>query len=334
MIVLVLGSTLCAARARSSAGAPRWWALYAGVHVRRGLHALHERVRARGPARLGAVGASRGAPAARSSRPRPPRSRSCPGSPACAATWTSPTTDILSALQPFTRGFVRTALVALGDRLPVRHAGARRRRRCPAFPLWLLAAAVALGCGGPGARARCGRRPRMPEPRAGAGRRARRRGPGRRGARRARSASNLFGTRNLAASWPAFALCLAALLLAAGPRLGLAAAALAIGAFAIGGLQDARPATSRGRTSTASAAFDRPRGAARATSWWTARASPAGRADGARRRARRRRRDLPPRARRRRATTRSGSLALAPPTASRWSSGPPPRRRAVGCSCC
>ena len=49
--------------------------------------------------------------------------------------------------------------------------------------------------------------------------------------------SNLFGTRNLAASWPAFALCLAALLVAAGPRLGIAAAALAIGAFAIGGVK-------------------------------------------------------------------------------------------------
>jgi 4-amino-4-deoxy-L-arabinose transferase-like glycosyltransferase len=46
--------------------------------------------------------------------------------------------------------------------------------------------------------------------------------------------SNLFGTRNLAASWPAAALCIAALLVAAGPRLGIAASALAVAAMAIG----------------------------------------------------------------------------------------------------
>jgi hypothetical protein len=45
---------------------------------------------------------------------------------------------------------------------------------------------------------------------------------------------NLFGTRNLAASWPAFALVLGALLAAAGPRLRFAAIALVVGAFAIG----------------------------------------------------------------------------------------------------
>ena len=46
--------------------------------------------------------------------------------------------------------------------------------------------------------------------------------------------SNLLGTRNLAASWPAFALCVAAFLAGAGRRLGAAAAALVIAAFAIG----------------------------------------------------------------------------------------------------
>jgi hypothetical protein len=46
--------------------------------------------------------------------------------------------------------------------------------------------------------------------------------------------TNMFGTRNLAASWPAFALCLAALLVAAGPGLRVATVTLAIAAFGIG----------------------------------------------------------------------------------------------------
>lgn len=45
--------------------------------------------------------------------------------------------------------------------------------------------------------------------------------------------SNLFGTRNLAAAWPYTALCIAAVLLAAGPRLGPAAAGLAVAGFAV-----------------------------------------------------------------------------------------------------
>lgn len=46
--------------------------------------------------------------------------------------------------------------------------------------------------------------------------------------------THLFGVRNLAASWPALALFSAAMLVASGPRLGIAAAGLAIVAFAIG----------------------------------------------------------------------------------------------------
>jgi len=45
----------------------------------------------------------------------------------------------------------------------------------------------------------------------------------------------LFSVRGLAASWPGFALLLAAWLCAAGPRLGAVAAALAVAAFALGG---------------------------------------------------------------------------------------------------
>jgi hypothetical protein len=46
--------------------------------------------------------------------------------------------------------------------------------------------------------------------------------------------TTVFSTRNLAASWPAFALALSALLVAPGPRLRFVAAGLAIASFAIG----------------------------------------------------------------------------------------------------
>jgi 4-amino-4-deoxy-L-arabinose transferase-like glycosyltransferase len=47
----------------------------------------------------------------------------------------------------------------------------------------------------------------------------------------------VFGTRNLAASWPGLALAAAVLIAAAGPRLRFAAAALAVGAMAIAGVK-------------------------------------------------------------------------------------------------
>ena len=46
--------------------------------------------------------------------------------------------------------------------------------------------------------------------------------------------THLFGVRNLASSWPPFALSLAALLVSAGPRLRFVAVALAVGSFVIG----------------------------------------------------------------------------------------------------
>lgn len=49
--------------------------------------------------------------------------------------------------------------------------------------------------------------------------------------------THLFGVRNLAASWPALALALAALLVAAGPRLRPLAVALAVVSFAIGAVK-------------------------------------------------------------------------------------------------
>ncbi len=53
--------------------------------------------------------------------------------------------------------------------------------------------------------------------------------------------TNLFGVRNLAVSWPGFALTLAALLMAAGPRLRFATAALLIASFAIGAVKMLEP---------------------------------------------------------------------------------------------
>jgi hypothetical protein len=49
--------------------------------------------------------------------------------------------------------------------------------------------------------------------------------------------TNLFGVRNLAASWPYLALAFAALLVAAGPRLRWAAITLAVAAFAVGAVK-------------------------------------------------------------------------------------------------
>ena len=49
--------------------------------------------------------------------------------------------------------------------------------------------------------------------------------------------TNVFGVRNLAGSWPGFALALAAFLVACGPRLRVAAVALTLASFAIGAAQ-------------------------------------------------------------------------------------------------
>ena len=57
--------------------------------------------------------------------------------------------------------------------------------------------------------------------------------------------TTLFGTRNLAASWPALALALAALLVSSGPRLRYLTAGLAVAAFAIGGVRMLEPDNGR-----------------------------------------------------------------------------------------
>lgn len=146
----------------------------------------------------------------------------------------APTTDILSALQPFTPAYVRSSLTHWAVGYPYA-TPTTALADLPGEPaLLLIALAVGVALVGPGVD----------------GWRARGHMPDRRlmlvivlaasvpvgEALASIVGSNLLGTRNLAASWPAFALCFAALLAAAGSRLGLAAAGLAVVAFAIGGL--------------------------------------------------------------------------------------------------
>ena len=150
----------------------------------------------------------------------------------------SGTTKILSALQPFTPGFVRTSLAhwVLAYPYAVEGAGIRDLPGTPA--LAMLALALLLGAAGLLLRLA---RDRPPVPSglvlvialaaaAPVGE-----------ALVSAFGSDLFGTRNLAGSWPALALCLSALILAAGPRLGLAAATLAVAAFAIGAYKMLQP---------------------------------------------------------------------------------------------
>jgi hypothetical protein len=145
----------------------------------------------------------------------------------------SPTTSILSDLQTLTPDYVRTAVGHWAVGFPY----ARPLTRITALPgvpgLVLLAVSAALGLAGLVAQVlREGARRPRPSPgivlvvalalSAPVGE-----------ALASAAGSNLFGVRNLAASWPALALTFAALLVGAGRRLGAVAAALAIAAFAI-----------------------------------------------------------------------------------------------------
>jgi len=231
MVALVLGSTLCMLAAVDRGGA-RWWIAYAAcacaavyTHYT-AVFALAGQLGwllwAHPEARRPALAASAGAAVA-----------FLPWLSGLQGDLESPTTDILSALQPFTPTYVRTSVAHWAIGFPYATAGTAVAD-LPGVPaLAAVALALALAAAGIARRLRTLRRPdrdlalvivlaaSVPVGTAIA----------------SALGSNLFGTRNLAASWPAFALCLAAFLLAAGPRLGLAAAALAIGAFAVGGLK-------------------------------------------------------------------------------------------------
>jgi hypothetical protein len=156
-----------------------------------------------------------------------------PWLPGLKADLDSATTDILSALQPFSAGHIRTSLAhwAVGYPYALPGTGVADLPGTPALVAFALA--LALGLAALAAKLARGRSPIRLDRRVvlvlvlavsvPTGE-----------ALTSLLGSNLFGTRNLAASWPGLALSLGALLAGAGRRLGPLAAALAIAAFALG----------------------------------------------------------------------------------------------------
>ena len=142
----------------------------------------------------------------------------------------SPTTDILSLLQPFELRWIRTSVThwAIGHPFASEGMGLRDLPGVPGlilFALGLLVALAGIVRERPSLRALDSRAwlvvvlaLSVPVGEAIA----------------SAVGSNLFGTRNLAASWPAYALCLAGFTVAAGRRLGAVAAGLVVAAFALG----------------------------------------------------------------------------------------------------
>jgi hypothetical protein len=234
MVMLVVLSTYALLRA-SDDGGLRWWGLYGAASCA----AMYTHYTAAFPLAGQLLWALWARPAA-----RVPALAANVAAAVVFAPWYSgvrgdfgsATTQILSALQPFTPHFVRLslehsavgdpyafpntrlpdvpgvpALVALGIAVVVAAAAVARRlwRAGPARPSpspgLVLVVALALS---------------VPVGEAVAG----------------LLGTNLLGSRNLAASWPAFALVLSALVVAAGPRLGLVTAGLAVAAFAVGGV--------------------------------------------------------------------------------------------------
>jgi 4-amino-4-deoxy-L-arabinose transferase-like glycosyltransferase len=253
MMALVLGATLCLLTAVEE-GRARWWAgfatcacaavytHYTSVFALAGL--LGWTVWAHPAARRGAIVATVVAAVA-----------FLPWLSGLKADLDSSTTDILSMLQPFSPAFVRSSIVHWAVGFPYL-LEATHVSELPGVPALLaLGLALAIGLGALLAAA-VRQRIRPPDPQvvlvivlAASVPVAE--------AMVSAVGSNLFGTRNLAASWPAFALCLAALLVSAGPRLGVAAAALAVGAFAVGGLKLLDPDFERPQSDAAVAYVDR-----------------------------------------------------------------------------
>jgi 4-amino-4-deoxy-L-arabinose transferase-like glycosyltransferase len=170
----------------------------------------------------------------------------------------SPTTDILTSLEPFDVGYLRASLEhwAIGHPQP---GAATGLTHVPgSVGLVLIALGLALALAGVVNR-RSRDRFRGPDPLD----------------RRlvlliaiaistpvaetglALLGSNLVSSRNLAASWPAFALCLAAWLAAARPAMNLVAPALVIGGFAIGAVKTVQPDFGRPDYLGAAAYIDR-----------------------------------------------------------------------------
>jgi Dolichyl-phosphate-mannose-protein mannosyltransferase len=156
----------------------------------------------------------------------------------------SPTVKILSALSAFTPNAIRVDIQHWALGYPYTVAGGLRE--LPGTPaLVLLAIAALLAVGGAAWRARTERR-RLPRP----------------GSRivlvvaallatpvgeviASALGNHIIGVRDLAASWPYLALTASAVVAAAGPAVGIAAALLAVVAFALGAAKMLEPRFSR-----------------------------------------------------------------------------------------
>lgn len=170
--------------------------------------------------------------------------------------FTSPTSKILSALSPFTPGTVRVSLGHWSIGYPYATLPLRQLPGDAALVMIALAAAIAVWAvivrlreGGTGGVARLDRSLGLmvllalsvPIGEAIA----------------TVVGNNIFGVRNLAASWPPAALVFAAMLGAAGPRLRVAATALAIAGFSIGAVKMVESRFQRPNFSGAAAFVDR-----------------------------------------------------------------------------
>jgi Dolichyl-phosphate-mannose-protein mannosyltransferase len=169
----------------------------------------------------------------------------------------SPTTHILSDLQALTPGYVRTAVGHWAVGYPYATPTTTVRDLPGPVALMLLAIATAIGVGAAAVAVARGR-PRRLRPGSGIVLVVALALSAPLGEVLASAlGSNLFGVRNLAASWPALALCFAALLVAAGRRLGVVAAALAVAAFALGAVKMLDPDVSRPAYGAAARLIDR-----------------------------------------------------------------------------
>jgi mannosyltransferase len=170
----------------------------------------------------------------------------------------SPTTDILTSLEPFSFGYLRVSVEHWAVGYP--QAGAvTSLRQIPGLPGLVL---IGLGLGVAAAGVVWRRAGRIVP---AFGRIDRRlvllvglaiatpvgeTGLGLLG-------SNLLSSRNLAASWPAFILCVSAVLVAAGPVLSVVAPVLVIGGFAVGAVKMLQPDYRRPDYLAAAAYMDR-----------------------------------------------------------------------------
>lgn len=238
-IALVTVSTLAMLRALDGGGV-RWWLLY-GVATCTAVYTHYTTVFVLGAQLAWLLWAHRAA--------WRPALLANAGALVCFAPWIpgllndfrSPTTKILSLLSPFTPFAVRVALEHWSIGYPY---SITPLRELPGvlglilLALGLTAALVGLARSSVGARggARAVRLDRrvvlvlalalaapVGEALASTG------------------STHIFGTRNLAVSWPGFALALAALLAAAGPRLRVVAPALVLASFALGAVRMLEP---------------------------------------------------------------------------------------------